>query len=91
MKTDYLAKLKKPDAFMKLRAVKRLTEWEDLKLGCVYHYPPLIYNGRCDFVIVEKTENTARIRKIGQDFCQTIFRSDITSNFIVKKWCCNEP
>lgn len=76
--------------FFKLKEFERLTKWEDIRIGEAYHIPPLIYNKRMDFVVVDKTENTIRIRKIGDEYSQTMFKSDVTSNFIIKKWCCNE-
>jgi hypothetical protein len=52
--------------------------------------PPLVYNDRMDFRVVDKTDNNIKIVKIGDEHSQTMFKTDITSNFIVKKWCSNE-
>lgn len=82
-------KINKVASLMKLREVGRITPWEDILVGREYHLPPLVYNKRMDFIVVEKTENTIRIRKIGDDYCQTMFKGDATSNFIVKKFYCN--
>ena len=76
--------------FLKLRDVGKITDWEDIKVGGIYHLPPLVYNDRMDFKVIEKTDNTIRIKKLGSSFPQTMFKTDFTSNFIVKKWCCNE-
>ena len=38
-----------------------------------------------DFVVVEKRENSMKVRKIGDEYPQTMFRTDITTRFIVKK------
>jgi hypothetical protein len=72
-------------AFVKLRNVEPITKWEDIKEGEIYHMPPLIYNKRFDFVVMEKGENHIKIRKFCEFFMQTIYRTDITSRFIVKK------
>lgn len=63
-----------------------MMDWDDIKIGETYHLPPLVYNKRMDFVVVEKKENSMRIKKIGEGYSQTLFRTDITTKFIVKKW-----
>lgn len=77
----------KVELFFKLRNVQKITEWEDIKVGETYHLPPLVYNKRMDFVVVEKSELSMRVRKLSDNYYQTMFKGDITSNFIVKKWC----
>lgn len=72
-------------SFIELRKIEPMMNWEDIKEGESYHLPPLIYNKRTDFVVVEKKENTMRIKRDGDDYCQTMFRTDITTRFIVKK------
>lgn len=79
----------KMSLLLKLKEIDKITKWEDIQVGKEYHLPPLIYNKRMDFVVVEKTDNTIKIRKIGDNYCQTMFKSDATSNFIVKKFCFN--
>ena len=81
---------KKITLFFKLKEIGKITNWDDIKVGGIYHLPPLIYNNRMDFKVVEKTDNTIRIRRLGDDYSQTMFKTDVTSNFIVKRWCCNE-
>lgn len=68
-----------------LSAVKPLMNWDDIEVGEIYHLPPLIYNKRMDFVVVSKDKNTIKVKRFGTDYCQTMFRTDITSRFIVKK------
>jgi hypothetical protein len=85
-----ISPVKKIDLFLNLKQVKRMTEWEDIKVGEIYHIPPLVYNDRISFKVIEKKENSLRLVKLGESYSQTIFKTDITSNFIVKKWCCNE-
>ena len=80
----------KVSLFFKLREIKRITPWEDIKIGEVYHMPPLIYNKRLDFVVIEKNDMSIRVKKLPDGFPQTMYKSDMTSNFIVKKWCANE-
>jgi hypothetical protein len=81
---------KKVELFFNLKKIKRITEWDDIKVGGIYHMPPLVYNDRMDFRVVDKTDNNIKIVKIGDEHSQTMFKTDITSNFIVKKWCSNE-
>lgn len=72
--------------FVKLREVNPITDWDDIKEGEVYHLPPLVYNKRMDFIVVEKKPNSMRIKRKGDEYCQTMFKGDITTRFIVKKW-----
>lgn len=72
-------------AFVNLRKIKPITEWDDIKEGEYYHIPPLLYNKRFDFLVVEKKENSMKVKKNGDNYNQTIFRTDITSRFIVKQ------
>lgn len=60
-------------------------DWDDIKVGETYHMPPLIYNKRMDFLVKDKHEDSMKIIKNGDKFVQTIFRTDITTRFIVKK------
>ena len=76
---------KKIVSFVNLKKVSPLMNWEDIKVGEMYHLPPLVYNKRMDFVVVEKTDNLIKINRLGDDYNQTMFRTDITSRFIVKK------
>lgn len=76
---------KKMVSFINLRKINPMMDWNDIKEGEEYHLPPLVYNKRMDFVVVEKKENSMRIRKHGDNYSQTIFRTDITTRFIVKK------
>jgi hypothetical protein len=77
---------KKMQSFINLRKVNSMMDWDDIKVGETYHLPPLVYNKRMDFVVVEKKENSMRVKKIGEGHSQTMFRTDITTKFIVKKW-----
>ena len=72
-------------SFMKLREVKPLTDWENIKVGEIYHVPPLIYNKRMDFIVKDKQRDSIKIIKLGDNYSQTMFRTDITSRFISKK------
>ena len=90
MTIETLDPRKKVELFFKLKEVGRITKWEDIKIGETYHMPPLVYNNRIDFVVTDKTDNFIRVRKLNDDYCQTMFKGDVTSNFIVKKWCLNE-
>ena len=70
---------------MKLREVEPLTDWENIKVGEIYHVPPLIYNKRMDFIVKDKQRDSIKIIKLGDNYSQTMFRTDITSRFISKK------
>ena len=71
--------------FIKLKNVNPLMNWEDIKEGETYHIPPLIYNKRMDFVVVEKKKESMRIRKLNDTYTQILFKTDITTRFITKK------
>ena len=73
-------------SLLELRNVGRITRWEDIEVGEVYHMPPLIYNKRFDFIVLSKDISTIRVKRTDNEFPQTMFKTDITSNFIVKKW-----
>jgi len=80
-----MTNIKKSINFFNLRAINPITDWEDIKEGETYHIPPLIYNKRMDFVVVKKEKNSMKIKKDGIDYCQTLFKNDITTRFVVKK------
>lgn len=71
--------------FFDLRNVPAMMDWNKIMIGEEYHVPPLIFNKRFDFLVIDKTENSIRIRKIGDSYTQTMFKTDITTRFIVKK------
>lgn len=79
---------KKMLSFINLKKVNPMIEWDDIKVGEEYHLPPLVYNKRMDFVVVEKTDNLLKIikKQNGENYKQTMFRTDITARFIIKKW-----
>lgn len=72
-------------AFVNLRKIEPMTKWEDIKIGETYHMPPLVFNKRFDFVVTEKDENSIKVKKNKDSFPQTIYKTDITSRFIIKK------
>lgn len=72
-------------SFIGLKKIEPMMKWEDIKEGESYHLPPLVFNKRADFTVVEKKENSMRVKKKGDDYCQTMFKTDITTRFIVKK------
>jgi len=80
----------KARCFVKLKEVGRIMPWENIKVGEVYHLPPLIYNKRCDFIVLEKYDDKIKIRRLQDEYPQHMFKTDVTSNFIVKKFSCNE-
>ena len=77
---------KRVASLLELRKVGRLMKWEDIKVGEIYHMPPLVYNGRFDFIVLSKDIDIMRVKRPDKEFPQTMFKTDITSNFIVKKW-----
>ena len=80
----------KASCFVKLKEVGRIMPWENIKVGEVYHLPPLIYNKRCDFIVLEKYDDKIKIRRLQDEYPQHMFKTDVTSNFIVKKFSFNE-
>lgn len=73
-------------SLIELKKIGRITNWNDIHVGEIYHIPPLIYNERFDFFVLSKDDTRMRIIKVGDDYAQTMFKTDVTSNFIVKKW-----
>lgn len=70
----------------KLKTIRPLTEWDDIEEKGIYHIPPLVYNKRRDFQVIQKIDkDTMRVRYVGKETLSTIYRTDITSNFIVKR------
>ena len=78
--------VKRVASLLELRKVGRLMKWEDIEVGEIYHMPPLIYNKRFDFIVLSKELDTIRVKRCDKEYPQTMFKTDITSNFIVKKW-----
>lgn len=76
---------KKMVSLINLKQVPPMMDWEDIKVGEWYHLPPLIFNNRIDFRVVRKEANEIKIVKRGDEYQQTMFRTDITTRFIVKK------
>ena len=76
---------KKLVSFLELRKIEPMMNWDDIKVGESYHIPPLVYNKRMDFVVIEKQDNAMKIKKHGGDYPQTLFKNDITTRFVVKK------
>ena len=76
---------KKIQCFVNLRKVKSMMNWDEIKVGEIYHLPPLVYNKRMDFTVVDKKENAIKVKKLGENYSQTMFKTDITTKFIVKK------
>lgn len=71
--------------FFNLKKVPQMMDWDDIKVGERYHLPPLVYNGRFDFVVKEKDDRRMRILKDGETYPQIMFKSDINARFITKK------
>ena len=69
-------------SFFKLKKVV-VSNWDELKVGEIYHVPPLLVTKRFDFMLMEKQPKLIRIKKIGSSYIETIYRTDIISNFIV--------
>ena len=76
---------KKWFSLLSLKQVPPMMNWEDIKVGEWYHLPPLVFNKRMDFRVVRKEPNEIKIIKQGDEYQQTMFRTDITTRFIVKK------
>lgn len=74
-----------PLTLFDLRTVKPLMKWEDIKVGEEYHLPPLIYNKRMDFTVSYIDNRTLRYSAKDKSYVQTMFRTDVSSRFIVKK------
>lgn len=77
--------IKKTASLFEMRKHSPLTDWEDIKEGETYHLPPLLYNKRMDFVVLKKEDNLIRIMKDGSNYAQTLYKTDISTRFIVKK------
>lgn len=73
-------------SLLSLKDVPKVTEWDNIKVGEIYHLPPLVYNERTDFIVLEKRDYTMKIRRLTDDYPQTMFKNDITTRFVVKTW-----
>lgn len=70
--------------FFKLKNIFKVSKWDDLKEGETYHVPPLLVLDRFDFNLIEKKDNLIRVKKNGCSTIETIYKTDILTNFIVK-------
>lgn len=77
--------VKKTVSLLEMIKHNPITDWEDIKEGEKYHLPPLIYNKRMDFIVLKKEDNLIRIMKDGSNYAQTLYKTDISTRFIVKK------
>lgn len=74
-------------AYQRLRNNVPLIPWDQINEGEWYHCPPLLYNPRFDFLVVEKDEYKMRIRKKGiNNYYMTIWKSDTMSKMFTKAW-----
>jgi hypothetical protein len=67
--------------------IRRVTPWDDIEINSVYHIPPLITLERRDVIIVNKNENTATYRRVGDKdkTDHTMFRTSVFAKFLVKQ------
>lgn len=75
--------------YNKISALKRLTDWNNIQEGYVYHIPPTILYDRRDFVCIEK-DKMKMSGKAREGFSKvwkpcTIYYSEISAKFIVER------
>ena len=74
----------KTDRARKLIPIKGLTKWEEIKVGAIYHMPPLTYNKRMDILIVYKNRDFLLYKDINESFSTsyTLYKNDVKSKFL---------
>lgn len=86
MKKDYEYTF---DERMKLRKIGEnlpmTVKWDDMKIGSIYHMPPVMADGRFDFKVINKSSYWITIRKIKpkDETTSFLYNYDISSKFIV--------
>lgn len=74
-----------------LRSIKkRLTDWDDIKIGDVLHIPPLMVFDRRTFTVSGKDKNyltgTMVSDKYKTPYFTTLYKSEISALYAVKAW-----
>ena len=72
------------DKARKLVSIKPLTRWEDIKVGAIYHMPPLTYNKRMNLIVVSKNRDFIIYKDVIDKFgtSYTLYRNDVKSKFL---------
>ena len=71
----------------KLRKVNRITPWNDIMPGKLYHIPPIIIHDRRDFRVRWKNDNyaTGRFKKADGEWEDgQIYRGEVSALFMVE-------
>ena len=76
--------------YFKLKNICKISDWDALKEGERYHVPPLVAFDRFDFLLIEKKDNCIRVKKNNSSSIETIYKTDVLSNFIVKNKIIND-
>lgn len=73
----------------KLANVKRITPWEEVKEGEMYHIPKLLAFKRCDYFVHEKKSNFVNgiMKEEGSKEWKkySLFREETRTKFMVKR------
>ncbi len=72
------------DKARKLMGLRALTRWEDIKIGSIYHIPPLTYNKRKDILVVSKNKDFIVYKEVNDKFGPhyTLYKNDVKSKFL---------
>ena len=62
-----------------------VTEWEDIKVGTVYHVPPFLTTKRKDIIITSKTDYSISYREVNGNnkILYTAYPTNLLVNFLV--------
>lgn len=74
--------------YQKIKKLKPLTRFEDVKEGVMYHIPPTILYDRKDFIVNEKINNKLigiMRESNGEWHDATLYNSEISMGFLVEK------
>lgn len=72
------------------KKVPEITKWEDIEEGEVYHYPPLLYEKRSDYLVIRKNDFHIYTRQVAEDGVtlttgsRYFYKSDKKYKFLVK-------
>lgn len=63
-----------------------LIQWDDIKIGEVYHVPPVMGDERMDIVIISKNNYNVTYRRLDKDstFTTAFYPGTVMSRFLVK-------
>ena len=73
--------------YYRMSKIKPLTDYEDIKVGGVYHIPPSIIYDRREVIVESKDFNSIRCKvknSNGEWSDETMYRSELSMRFLVE-------